>query len=129
MATAVLMGLSSCETTELARPAANFDGIYTVREAQDSEDYLLTLHNKADKANAVTIENLANLIKTPLEGEVQGVHLVIKEQPFVNYLGDQYTITGDGKMVNDVLVLHYTIKGFNGYAGAVFAKKQGGGGK
>ncbi|GAB3900908.1 hypothetical protein GCM10028803_24630 [Larkinella knui] len=125
MLTSVLWSLSSCTTpTEVILPQTAFDGTFTVQESNPKDNYLLTLRKNPEKANTFTIENLANLVKNPLEGKATGKRLVIKQQAFTNYLGDQYTISGEGEMVDETLILHYTIKGYNGYAGAVFAKKQ-----
>ncbi|MGA0556860.1 hypothetical protein ACO2Q8_09440 [Larkinella sp. VNQ87] len=120
----MLLTVSACETAETVRPETPFDGIYTVQEAQPADHYLLTLKKSTDKTGTYSIENLANLVKGPLEAQVSGSHLVIKDQAYTNYLGDKYIITGDGKMAGDILILHYNIKGHNGYEGAVFAKKQ-----
>jgi hypothetical protein len=119
-----LLSLSSCEPEKVATPEISYDGIFTVQEANPKDNYLLTLSKKADKANTYAIENLANLVKTPIEGITSGGKLIISEQAFTNYLGDQYTISGDGEIQGETLMLHYSIKGHNGYAGAVFARKQ-----
>ena len=125
---ALLLALSSCETEQSINPAtADFDGTYAVQETKPEDNYQLILHRKVDKPNTLTIENLANLVKSPLEARTSGTRLLIGEQAFFNDLGMQYTISGDGKISNNVLTLHYTIKGHNGYSGAVYAKKQVGG--
>ncbi|MFC5408711.1 hypothetical protein ACFPMF_05295 [Larkinella bovis] len=124
---ALFLTLASCGTEEVPAKEKNFDGVYTVQEVKTADNYLLTVAKKADKANTVTIANLANLIKTPLEATISGHDLIIREQGFTNYLGDQYTVSGQGEMVENTLILRYTLKGHNGYTGSVFARKQGGG--
>ncbi|RAK00070.1 hypothetical protein LX87_01768 [Larkinella arboricola] len=125
---AFFLALSSCETAKIVNPATtDFDGMYAVQETRPEDNYLLVLHKKADKPNTITLENLANLVKSPLEARTSGNRLFIAEQAFTNNLGAQYTISGDGKIIDNVLTLHYTIKGYNGYSGAVYAKKQAGG--
>lgn len=121
---AALLLLSSCEPDPLVIPDVHIDGVYTVQEAQQADNYLLTLQKKPENPNRFTIENLANLIKNPLEGIVSGKKLVIYDQAFTNYLGDQYTISGEGEVINNTLYMRYKIEGYNGYAGSVFAKKQ-----
>ncbi|MFD1142898.1 hypothetical protein ACFQ4C_17360 [Larkinella insperata] len=125
LVSALLLSLSSCETEQIAKPIlVDFDGTYTVQEAKSDDNYLLILHKKEDKSNTLLIENLANLVKSPLEARTSGNRLIIGEQTFTNTLGARYTILGDGKIVDNVLTLHYKIKGYNGYNGAVYAKKQ-----
>lgn len=122
---AVLLSLSSCDTPErVVMPETVFDGVFTVQEADPKNNYLLTLRKSTEKANTFLVENLANLVKNPIEAHSSGVNLLIEDQAFINYLGDQYTISGEGELVDETLVLRYTIKGHNGYAGSVFAKKQ-----
>ncbi|GAB3920858.1 hypothetical protein GCM10028804_15700 [Larkinella terrae] len=117
--------LSSCDTPEpVVVPPTEFDGVFTVQEVNPKDNYLLTVRKSTEKPNTFLIENLANLVKNPIEATASGVYLVIGDQAFINYLGDQYTISGEGEMVNETLILRYTIKGYNGYAGSVFAKKQ-----
>ncbi|GAB3258440.1 hypothetical protein GCM10027347_21720 [Larkinella harenae] len=116
--------LCSCEPERVLPKPLIVDGVYTVKEANQAQNYLLTLKKKENQTNRVTVENLANLIKNPLEATVSGNKLIIYEQPFVNYLGDQYTITGEGEVYENTLRLRYTIKGYNGYNGSVLAQKQ-----
>lgn len=128
MLPALLLTLGSCETGPTVTPTpVDFDGTYAVQESKAEDSYVLTLHKKADKLNVLTLENLANLVKSPLEVRSAGDKLLIAEQSFTSTIGTQYTISGDGKLTGDVLTLHYTIKGYNGYNGAVYAKKQAGG--
>ena len=124
---AVFLCLSSCEPSEVVVSETVFDGIFTVQEANPKDSYLLTLRKNPDKVNTFTIENLANLVKDPLEAKASGVKLLIEDQAFTNYLGDKYTISGEGELVDETLILRYSINGHNGYAGSVFAKKQGDG--
>lgn len=122
---AVLFSLSSCKTPDpVVMPETVFDGVFTVQEANPKDNYLLTLRKSTEKPNTFLVENLANLVKTPIEAKSSGVNLLIEDQAFINYLGDQYTISGEGELIDETLVLRYTINGYNGYAGSVFAKKQ-----
>ncbi|WP_138990367.1 hypothetical protein [Larkinella sp. C7] len=122
-----LTTLSSCEPDAVVIPEIEYGGIFTVQEADPKESYLLTLRKNPEKAKTFTIENLANLVKEPLQATVTNNKLVIVDQAFTNYLGDKYTISGEGELIDETLVLRYSINGHNGYAGSVFAKKQGDG--
>ena len=122
-----LVSLSSCEPDEIVVPETEYGGVFTVQESNPKDSYLLTLRKNPENAKSITIENLANLVKEPLQATVTNNKLVIVDQAFTNYLGDKYTISGEGELIDETLVLRYSINGHNGYAGSVFAKKQGDG--
>ncbi|WP_128543912.1 hypothetical protein [Larkinella soli] len=119
-----LLILSACEPAEIARPAYSIEGTYKVEEPNPKDNYVITLRKNPEHADGYIIDNLANVVKTPILGYLNGKKLIIPAQGIKGPFGSEQTLSGEAEKQDEVLVLHYSIKGPDGYNGAVYAKKQ-----